>query len=261
MKVSSRREAIYRAVMSGIEDVASLCLQFSMSEATVRRDLRALSEEGRLVRTYGGATAPVRAHEPEASLETRRTLQRAQKVAIARAALAHIAPGETIYLDGGTTAEALARLLGGVPSVQVVTNSLLAGAVLASLRVPVTLVGGELRASSMSLLGPLAEASLQRLSVHKAFLSADGVVAGRGLCEASGAQSWLKQCAMRQAAEVFVLADADKLGRAAQTHWTLMQQPWHLITDWEAKPEQLAPFRERHDVTVELAPPHSATLA
>lgn len=71
MKVEKRREAMLKAVLSGMNDVAALCEHFGMSEATVRRDLRALAEERRIVRTYGGA-ASVGVHEPEESLDTRR---------------------------------------------------------------------------------------------------------------------------------------------------------------------------------------------
>ena len=55
--------------------------------------------------------------------------------------------------------------------------------------VHLTLIGGDLRSSSMSTLGPLAELTLSRLSVDKAFLGADGVVADFGLCEASAQQA------------------------------------------------------------------------
>ena len=59
MKVANRREAMLKAVLSGMTDVGALCEHFGMSEATVRRDLRALADEHRIVRTYGGAAAPI----------------------------------------------------------------------------------------------------------------------------------------------------------------------------------------------------------
>ncbi|MFC0127511.1 DeoR/GlpR family DNA-binding transcription regulator [Ralstonia solanacearum] len=92
-----------------------------------------------------------------------------------------------------------------------------------------------------------------RVSVDKAFLGADGVVATNGLCEASADQAYLKECVIRQAAHVFVLATADKPGRASQQHWTPLERPWTLITDDEALPEQLSPFRAREDIAVEIA--------
>ncbi|SAL69095.1 DeoR family transcriptional regulator [Caballeronia terrestris] len=230
MKVAKRREAMLRAVLSGMNDVSALCEHFGMSEATVRRDLRALADERRIVRTYGGA-ASVGMHEPEESLDMRRESFREQKEAIARAAASHVQDGDTIFLDGGTTTAALAHCLAGRQGIHVVTNNLLAVGLLAPSDVPVTLIGGDVRPSSMSTLGPLAQIALSRITVDKAFLSADGVVAGRGLCEASAEQAFLKECVIRQAASVFVLVTSNKLERANQQHWTPLERGWTLITD------------------------------
>ena len=119
--------------------------------------------------------------------------------------------------------------------------------------VRLTLLGGDLRSSSMSTLGPLAELSLGRLSVDKAFLGADGVVAEFGLCEASAEQAYLKDCIIRRAAQIIVLADDDKLGRARQQHWTPIERDWCLITSSTADPMRLAPFKAMERVTVETA--------
>ena len=148
MKVTKRREAMLKAVLGGMNDVATLCEHFGMSEATVRRDLRALASDRRILRTYGGAAA-VGSHEPEAPLEERRSSAREQKEAIARLAQAHIADGDTIFLDGGTTTAALARHLSG-KQIHVVTNNLMVVTSLAAGGIPVTLIGGDVRPSSMS---------------------------------------------------------------------------------------------------------------
>jgi DeoR family transcriptional regulator, fructose operon transcriptional repressor len=253
MKVEKRRESMLKAVLSGMNDVAALCEHFGMSEATVRRDLRALADERRIVRTYGGA-ASVGMHEPEETLETRRASFRVQKESIARAAALHIRDGDTIFLDGGTTTAALARCLAGRDAVHVFTNNLLAVSVLASSDVQVTLIGGDVRPSSMSTLGPIAQATLSRVSFDKAFLGADGVVAGRGLCEATAEQAYLKECIAAQAANVFVLATSNKLEHASQQHWTPLPRTWTLITDALADDALLEAFRERGNVTVECAP-------
>ena len=125
--------------------------------------------------------AAVSAHEPEASLDERSESFREQKDAIARAALAHVQEDDTLFLDGGTTTAALARQLAGYRSIHVVTNNLLVVGALASSEVRVTLIGGDIRSSSMSTLGPLAQLALSRLSFDKAFLGADGVTATRGM--------------------------------------------------------------------------------
>ena len=84
---------------------------------------------------------------------------------------------------------------------------------------------------------------MRRISAQRVFLGADGIVAGRGICEATDAQASLKTLMAAQAEEVYVLAAADKLGRAVSHAWTALDRPWTLITDAAATEEQLAPFR------------------
>jgi DeoR/GlpR family transcriptional regulator of sugar metabolism len=254
-KTTDRHQAILELVRTRDANVEELCAALGVSEATIRRDLTTLARQRRLVRTFGGATALLGMHEPEASLEERKATQREQKEAIAQAAAAHVRDGDTVLLDGGTTCAALARHLCTREDLHVVTNNLLAMMSLANAPgARVTLIGGELRSSSMSTLGPLAELVLGRLTVDIAFLGADGVVAGFGLCEASVQQAYLKECIVARAAEVIVLADSSKLGRARQQHWTPLQREWLLVTSSLADETTLAPFREREEVTIELAP-------
>ena len=254
MKASDRHRAILDLVLSRDANVEQLSATLGVSEATVRRDLTTLARQRRLVRTYGGATALIGVHEPEASLDERKSTQREQKEAIAQAAAMHVRDGDTVMLDGGTTCAALARHLYARQDLHVVTNNLLVVSTLANARgVQLTLIGGDVRSSSMSTLGPLAELVLSRLSVDKAFLGADGVVAEFGLCEASAQQAYLKDCIIRRAAQIVVLADTDKLGRARQQHWTPIEREWRLITSARADEASLAPFRALKRVTVETA--------
>lgn len=254
MKASDRHRAILELVQTREANVEQLTEALGVSEATIRRDLAVLHKQRRLVRTYGGATALVGVHEPEASLEERKAAQREQKELIALAAAAHVRDGDTVMLDGGTTCAALARHLVTRTDLHVITNNLLAVMTLANAPgIEVTLLGGDLRSTSMSTLGPLAELLLSRVSVDTAFLGADGVVAGFGLCEASAQQASLKDCMIRRAAQVIVLADSDKLGRARQQHWTPLERDWRLITSASASEDMLEPFRALQRVEVELA--------
>ncbi|ODV40602.1 DeoR family transcriptional regulator [Cupriavidus sp. UYMMa02A] len=257
MKAADRRRAILDLVLSGEEaNVERLTASLGVSEATIRRDLTALAREGRILRTYGGAAAAMQVgtHEPEASLEERKALQREQKEAIARTAAGFVQDGDAVLLDSGTTAAALARALAAREDLHVYTTNLLAVSALAGLsNIHVTLIGGEVRRSSMGTFGPLAQLVLSRISVDKAFLGADGVVAGVGLCEATAEQAYLKECIIRQAAELFVLADASKLGRARQQHWTPLERAWTLITDAGATPAQLDEFRASRQASIVVA--------
>ncbi|MFC0337955.1 transcriptional regulator, DeoR family [Kushneria avicenniae] len=253
MKVARRRQAMLDAVLSGLTDVETLCAHFAVSEATVRRDLGALAEQGLIVRTYGGA-AHIGIREPELTLAQRQSCHEGIKAQLAAMALEQIRDHDTLLLDGGTTTAALAEVLHRRQGLHVITNNLAALSALE--RLPegrVTLLGGEMRMSSMTTMGPAAQAMLTRLSVDRVFMSADGVTADLGLCEASPEQAWLKELMISRSARCYVMADHTKLGRTSQQHWTPLPAEWTLITD--ARDERmLAAFRQHN---VHVLSPHS----
>ena len=250
MKVAKRREAILQAVQSGSADVAALCAKFDISEATVRRDLQALQLDGRLLRVYGGAVlAPIR-HEPEESLELRKEHDSEGKEAIARKASSFIEPGDTIFIDGGTTTDAFARHLPKDASVRVITNNLLALNTLCARGIAVCLIGGELREGSMSVYGSLADMALERLTFDKVFSSADGIDAEFGVCAGSIEQAWFKDKLFRRTREVYMLATVEKLGRKTQMNWSPIHRPWNLVTDAAPESHPLLAFKNHPFVTV-----------
>lgn len=105
----------------------------------------------------------------------------------------------------------------------------------------------------MSTFRAAAQATLEHLSADKIFLSADGVVAELGLCEASAEQAYLKENMIGQAAQTFVPADAPKLGHALQQYWSPLKGPRTLITDSGADESLLVPFRAHKMITLEVA--------
>jgi DeoR family fructose operon transcriptional repressor len=236
----TRRDEILAALAAGDADVDSLAARFGVSASTIRRDLQALSERRAIARTYGGAMLTPLA--PEQSLRAREGLNTAAKAAIAAAALAEVAEGETLILDGGSTVEALGRLLAGRRQ-RVITNNLPLIPMLADeTGLELIVLGGTVRPISMGTTGALAEQALRQMTADKLFTSADGVVAGRGLCEATLEQVSLKSLMMEQAAQVYVLADASKLGRAGQPCWAPLRPGWTLVTD--AEEAACTPFRD-----------------
>lgn len=252
-KTEKRHQTILGIISSRDANVEELSLHFGVSESTIRRDLTELAINGRIVRTYGGA-ALVHDGRRESSLGERIHLQRTQKDAIARLAVLQIREGETLILDSGTTTGALARQLSGHRNLHVITNNIAALTTLSNEpEISLTVLGGSLRKMSMGTVGPLTELTLTRMTADKVFLGADGLVAGRGLCEASQEQAALKEKMIERASAIFVLADASKLGFAGQQAWTPLDRPWTLITDSGATASQLMPFEEHPNITVMVA--------
>src|SRR5262249_30250995 len=86
----------------------TLSRKLGLSEDTIRRDLRELAAEGKLMRVHGGALP---ASPAVVDFAGRERLAPAAKVAIGRAAAALVKPGQVVILDGGTTTRELARHL------------------------------------------------------------------------------------------------------------------------------------------------------
>jgi DeoR/GlpR family transcriptional regulator of sugar metabolism len=240
MRSKERRTVLLEALRHGEADVEALARRFGVSASTVRRDLQQLSTAHAIRRTYGGA---ILAHAvPETSLSQRQQSNGRQKAAIARAAAALLAEDDALILDAGSTVAAFGLLLKDRRH-RVVTNNLPLLPVLSEAAgIELTVLGGALRATSMSTVGPLAIDGMRRMTADKLFTSADGVVAGRGLCEASLDQIALKSLMMAQAREIVVLADATKLARGDQDFWAELPPGWTLVTDAGATDEQCAPF-------------------
>jgi DeoR/GlpR family transcriptional regulator of sugar metabolism len=247
---TTRRDQILDALTGGEADVDRLAARFGVSASTIRRDLQRLSERRAIARTYGGAILVPDTEEQ--SLRKREGLHREAKEAIAEAALALLRDGETLILDGGSTVQAFGRRLRGRRH-RIITNNLTLIPLLADAPgIELIVLGGAVRPISMGTTGPLAEAALRRLTADRIFASADGVVPGRGLCEATLEQVSLKSLMMAQAAETVVLADASKLGRAGQPCWAPLPAAWTLITN--AGAVCCAPFAEAGARVIQAVP-------
>src|SRR6266571_998612 len=232
MLAAERRRLIAERVRSrGVVSVAEMAEALGTSEITLRRDLRAMAEEGLVVRTHGGAVLPTGlAHEPSYSEKANQAA--AEKAAIARLAVRLVRPGDSIVLGPGTTTLALARLLVHYPELTVVTNSLLvAQALMESSRVEVILTGGTLRRPIHALVGPATEESVRALRASQAFISGNGFTADRGLSTRSPVVAATDRALAGAAQHVVVLADHTKIGQETMCQTVPAARVQTLITD------------------------------
>jgi len=125
-------------------------------------------------RTHGGALPIPTGALLDPSLREKEKLHRKEKQLIGAAAARLVREGESIVLDSGTTTTALARNLRDFRHLTVITNAVNIAAELAGTAIEVILTGGTLRENSFSLVGPLAEETLHRLSADICFLGVDG---------------------------------------------------------------------------------------
>ncbi len=215
---------------SGVIRIEDLCRQLKVSPATVRRDLDQLEQSGAIRRVHGGAVS-VESRLDEPGFADKTSLAMREKRRIAEAALAFVEPGDTIFLDGGSTVLELARLLRERTNLTVVTNSLHAAHELAGRGPRLILIGGELRRLSQTMVGPLTRLVLHELHLDKAFMGTIGFTVKEGLTTTDPSEAFTKEVVMDQARQVIVLADSSKAGKISFARAGRWDRVHVLITD------------------------------
>ncbi len=215
---------------SGVIRVEDLSRRLGVSTATVRRDLDELELSGAIRRVHGGAVSVEgRLDEPLFADKSSRAVR--EKRRIAEAALALVEPGDTIYLDGGSTVLELARLLRERTNLTVVTNSLHAAHELSGRGPRLIVISGELRRLSQTLVGPLTRGVLNELHLDKAFMGTIGFSLKEGLTTTDPSEAFTKELVLSQARQVIVLADSSKAGKVAFANAGRWDQVHILISD------------------------------
>lgn len=212
MLTQQRKELLLnRLAAEGRLVAADLSAELAISPDTIRRDLRELAAEGRLLRVHGGALPLSPTHRPFAE---RQGMEAQAKRRLAQAAVSLIRPGMVVLVDGGTTHQLLPGVLPPDLSFTMVTHSPgLAAAMEGHAAVEVILIGGRLFRHSMVASGPVAQLALSRLRADLCLLGVTGVHEETGLTTGDAEEAALKATMVAQSAEVAVLATDDKLGR------------------------------------------------
>lgn len=220
--------------------VADLSRRLDVSTVTVRSHLSSLAEKGLIVRTHGGAFPAF--HQ---SILERQKDKVKVKARIAKCAAEFVENGDGIMIEAGTTTAQLARFLLGKQDVHAVTNNTL---VIPYARfnpnLHLTLVGGEFRPSTESLVGPVALNDLEQFHVRTAFIGTDGFSVEYGLTThlVEGAEIVRKMSA--QAEQTILVADSSKFNRVGFARVVPLTAVNILITDEGLDPRVRHEFEE-----------------
>jgi DeoR family transcriptional regulator of aga operon len=241
-----RRQKLARLVASrGFVRVADASLELGVSDVTIRGDLSALELAGSVVRVHGGAMPTSAIVDPESPLEASVDRDADAKLAIGRAAAALVSSGESVYVDAGSTAMALAASLVDrreLHDVIVVTPGLtIALALEAALpRFTVIVTGGTLRPLQHSLVNPFAAPMIDSLNLDWAFIGCNGVDARLGATNVNLPEAEIKTRVLARSRHRVLIADGSKLGRADLAVIAPLAEFETLVTAGEAEPGILA---------------------
>lgn len=230
----------------GRVSVADLSKRFEVSPVTVRNDLATLEQQGRLVRTHGGAVAKMVMDRDLPAFALRKDLHLPEKERIGRAAAAMVRDGDAIALDASTTAWQVARHLKDHRELTVVTNGLfIALEFLDSAGVTIVMPGGSLRPESASLVGNMGACILEQYHVQKGFFGAGGFTLEEGLTDTSQYEVELKRSMAKRSKEVIAIVDSSKWGQVTFASLAPTAELDHVITDTGAPEEMVAALRGR----------------
>jgi DeoR family transcriptional regulator of aga operon len=232
MLIEERRRAILEALrLDGRVVVDELAKRFRTSQVTIRKDLEILHSAGKVHRTHGGALPAHEGALEDPTLREKEKLHRKEKVQIANAAANMVEEGQVVILDSGTTTTAIARALRHHKNLTIITNALNIAAELAGSSLDVILTGGTLRKNSFSLVGPIAEETLRRLSADILFLGVDGFDVNYGLSTPNLLEAKVNRAMMDVARIVVAVCDSSKFGRRSLSLIAPPSEVDQVITD------------------------------
>jgi DeoR/GlpR family transcriptional regulator of sugar metabolism len=212
-KIQRRDEILKTLYEQGHVEVRHIAQRLGTSEATARRDLRGLADEGVVDLVYGGATVP---RTGNYTLQSRQRRNIDAKRAIGRLAADLVRSGDSLFIDSGTTCGAMVPHLLVRHDLTVITNCNLVAAQLGEHSDSnIIQLGGKFRFERMDSVGPLAQAAIERLSGFHAFVGADGLGFGVGLTSTDVDTASLYRTVIEQAAQSTLLVDHTKFSAPA----------------------------------------------
>jgi len=213
--------------------VSQICDYFKISEATARRDLETLAEQGKIQRVHGGAIM-VHQAPPEKPFSERTTAQLEEKQRIGVLAATLINDGDTVFLGSGTTVYEIAKHLHNKNNLTIITNSLL---VIQELRndedITIISIGGILRKSEHSFIGHISEQALKELRVDKVIAGIRAISLDQGLTNDYLPETMTDRAIMGMGKELIIVADHTKCDRVSMVFVAPLSKVDTLITTRE----------------------------
>lgn len=201
------RSIVERVRGKGRASVNDLADHLDVAPETIRRDLSYLEKQGLVQRVHGGAI-PVWL---EPSVDLKNSMQQAEKLRIAKAAIEFIPENGTLILDAGTTT---AQIIGLIPSkakLRVITNSPdHAVALMERENIEILLAGGRLRKSTRACVDHWALNTFSGIVADVAMIATNGISFARGLTTPEPAEAAVKAAMLNAAKSKILVADYTK---------------------------------------------------
>ena len=231
MTVETRHATIIEmAKARGRVLVDELVREFGISAQTVRKDLNSICERGLLKRSHGGATFPSGIENME--YEARRRIAAAEKDAIGTAAAGLVPNNSSLFINIGTTTEAVSQALLNHTGLMVITNNInVANRMRIYPNVEVVIAGGIVRGSDGGIVGEAAVDFIKQFKVDYAVIGTSAIDADGALLDFDYREVKVAQAIIANARHVILVSDSSKFERTAPVRIAHVSQVHTFITD------------------------------
>lgn len=250
MKQSIRHQKIIELVnQSGYISTEELVAILNVSPQTIRRDLNELAESNVIRRHHGGAASPSNTENSDYS--DRKLFFSAQKNCIGQKVAELIPNGASLFIDIGTTPEAVANALKKHKDLRIVTNNLNAAHILLqNENCHVTIAGGELRADG-GIIGEATVNFINQFRLDYCILGISAVELDGSMMDYDYHEVQVKRALMRNARNVILVTDHSKFSRNAIVRLGDIKEINYLFTDLPL-PLELQHYLNHSDVAVHI---------
>ncbi|MCJ1879904.1 MULTISPECIES: DeoR/GlpR family transcriptional regulator [Pseudomonas] len=250
MNLPPRQQNILDLVRErGYLSIEELAQQFAVTPQTIRRDINQLAEQNLLRRYHGGAAWD--SSIENTAYNTRADQMRDEKQRIAEAIAAHIPDNASLFINIGTTTEAIARALLGHRNLKVISNNLHVASILAGKDdFEVLIAGGTVR-SDGGVVGQAAVDFIEQFRVDFAVVGISGIDEDGSLLDFDYQEVRVSRAIIDNARQVFLAADSSKFGRNAMVRLGPISLVNRVFTD-SPPPAAVARLMSQHKVQLEL---------
>jgi len=232
LSIVERHELILKKLAKyGNVSAVELSKEFNVSSVTIRKDLKLLEDRELLFRSHGRAI-PFNPYIINRPINEKEKISVEEKRGIATAAAETVEQNDNIIIASGTTLIEFARQLGGVSDVSIITASLNTALIVSKIpNVEVIQLGGIIRTSSSSVIGPLGEKMLAEFTCNKLYLGVDGIDLEHGLTTTNSMEASLNKVMIKSAQKIIVLVDSSKFGKKGFGRICGLEDVDQIITD------------------------------
>jgi DeoR family transcriptional regulator, fructose operon transcriptional repressor len=227
-------------------------IQFlDVSADTIRRDFSQLAEKGLVFRTHGGIMSK-ESVSFDPGMAEKVVQHRSEKELIAKKAAGLVHDSEVIIIDPGTTTEGIVKYLGENKNLTILTNALNIAVESTRRGINTIIMGGVIRQSTLSIIGPDAIEMIKHYQADKLFMGVSGISISKGLMTPNRMEAEIKKELIKVANQTIIVADHSKLHKTALCSFGSLEDIDVFVTDKDVDQELMKRLQE-YEIEVVLA--------